>query len=233
LKRLRSRRSASFESGKAGQSRTESLNPRAVEAPSGRPLVRLDDAGRSADAAQELTAALNADGSRALTDDLGRLRLWDARSGELVARIDRKGQIADSFRFSRDGRRILVVFAEHVAVFDARSGERLARVPVELGALSDDGAFVAAGRGDGSVDVTDVRTGVRVNLPTDTTTPLDSVSFGATSDVLLLRDENGDAHVLRCPVCAGDADLLARARANLDLQSRLHRARPPRVAQVA
>ena len=81
--------------------------------------------------------------------------------------------------------------------------------------------------------MTDVKTGVRVNLPTDTTTPLDSVAFGATSDVLLLRDENGDAHVLRCPVCAGDDDLLARAKASLELQSQLRRARPPQVAQVA
>jgi hypothetical protein len=51
--------------------------------------------------------------------------------------------------------------------------------------------------------------------------------------VLLLRDENGVAHVLRCPVCAGDADLLARAKANLELQSNLRRTRPPPVAQVA
>jgi WD40 repeat protein len=201
-----------------------------VEVPSAHPVARL--AGPVRDT-EDLTAAFGADGSRVLTDDWGILRLWDAHSGELVARIDRKGQVIDTFRFSRDGRRILAVFGEHVAVFDAATGERLARVPVVLGALSDDGMFAAQPRRDGTVDVVDVKTGVRVNLPTDTTTPIDSVAFGATSDVLLLGDENGDAHVLRCPVCASDEEVVARAKASLERQSHLRRARPPEVTQVA
>src|SRR4029079_10932056 len=64
-----------------------------VEAPSGRIVVRLDDAGRLTRAAADVTAVLDREGNRALTSDYGRSpELWDTRGGRLVAKLPRKGE---------------------------------------------------------------------------------------------------------------------------------------------
>ena len=87
----------------------------------------LDDAGRLATSGRRtcVTAALSPDGDRVLTDNGGVLRLWDARTGEQVARLDRQDESVTAFAFADGGRRVHVRFEEHAAVFDA--GERQAR----------------------------------------------------------------------------------------------------------
>jgi hypothetical protein len=197
-----------------------------VAVPSGRTVAVLEGALPSREDVDWFGGAISPDGSRALTDDGRRLLLWDARSGRQLARLNAKGQVVQGWRFSADGRRVLVTFGAHAAAFDAADGRKLASFPGELTELSDDGALAIKARGDGAVDVSDVASGLTVPVQTDTATPLTSVAF-STPGVLVVGDDGGDAHVLRCAICAPDATLLERARHVLELEARVGLERPP------
>ena len=128
---------------------------------------------------------------------------------------------------------MLVTFGAHAAAFDAADGRKLASIPGETAVLSDDGALAIRARDDGAVDVSDVESGLTLPVQTDTARPLTSVAFAPTPGVLVVGDAGGDAHVLRCAICAPDATLLERARGVLELEARVGLVRPPVQGVVA
>ena len=73
-------------------------------------------------------AAFSADGSRAVTlADRGEGRVWDARSGRLVARLRGHTGTASAASFSDDGRYVLTAAQDAtIRVWDARTGRSLA-----------------------------------------------------------------------------------------------------------
>ena len=190
---------------------------RVVEAPSGRTVAVLDDAGRLARGGTELvTAALSPAGDRVLTDNAGILRLWDAGTGKAVARLDRRNDYVSDYAFVDGGRRVQVRFQNRAATFDAADGRQLSSRAGTFEAVSDDGTIGVVLPEHGGLDVVELKTGLTVSLPTDTASSLTSATFGSTPDVLVARDARGDVHVIRCAICAPDDELLRRARATLD-----------------
>jgi WD40 repeat protein len=192
-----------------------------VQVPSGRPVTELRSVGP--DRNQAAAAVFSPDGSRLVTESSDEasgyriLRLWDTSSGEPVARL---GRTAGRFFFADGGGQILVAFDDHVATFSAANGARVSSVKGSFDAISSDGTIAATARKDGSVEVVDLMTGVRVGVQTDTAEPLTSVAFGPNAGLLVARDEQNDVHVLRCAICATDDELLAHAHATLAVLSR-------------
>ena len=178
------------------------------------------------------TASFSPDGSRLLTPWGTRARLWDATSGEPIALLGRPGEEIESATFGGDGRLVLAVFPNRAAVLSALDGELLSGVAGSFarGALSANGAFAAVPRTDGALDVVELETGTRTTLGTDTGLGLTSALFGPASDLIVTRDEAGDVHVVRCAICASDDELLALARAQLRVVSRIEAAPPPVIA---
>jgi hypothetical protein len=81
----------------------------------------------------------------------------------------------------RDGRLVLVIFEnERAATFGAADGSPVSSLTGSFASISPDGALAAAVRDDGSIDIVDLATELRVAVQTDTGKPLTSASFGAT-----------------------------------------------------
>ena len=120
-----------------------------------------------------------------------------------------------------------LAFAGLAAVLRATDGSLLSSANGSFDAISRDGTLAASAGVDGSLAVIDLDTGVRVTIQTDTALPLHSVSFGPTSDVLVVGDQGGDAHLIRCDVCAPDDELAVRARARLSRLARFTALPPP------
>ena len=126
------------------------------------------------------------------------------------------------------GRAVALVASDaRTAVFRAADGELVASDRSASDAISPDGAFVADAAVEGSLAILDLRTGTRVALQTATARPLDSVSYGPTADILVAEDREGDVHVVRCEICAGEDALLQRARTTLARISRFEALHPP------
>jgi WD40 repeat protein len=203
-----------------------------VQVPSGRTVAVLAGAGRLAKS-EYATAAFSPDGKRVLTERGGALRLWDARTGEAVARLDRTNEGLTGYAFGNGGRLVLVRFDERAATFDAGTGAPLSSRPGSFAAISDEGRFGVKLSDSGSLEVVELGTGMAVAVQTDTGLPLTSAAFGPTPEVLVVADDRGDVHVLRCSICAGDDELLADARATLELLTTSRPKRRPITSSVA
>src|SRR5262249_28365655 len=149
------------------------------------------------------------------------LRLWDTATGEPRGRLIR-AELVDDVGFSKDGRLVLVRFRNRVATFSGADGSPVSSLAGHFAAISPDGALAAAANDDGSLDIVDLATKPRVAVQTGTAEPLDTAAFGPTPGLLVVGDEVGDVHVLRCAICDSESALLARARTKLALVSLFH-----------
>ena len=170
-------------------------------------------------------AVLSPDGQRVLTAGEN-VRLWDAATGKQLALLGRTDE-SRALEFDDGGALALVASNTRTAVFRAADGEPVASDRSASDAISPDGAFVADAADDGSLAILDLRTGTRVALQTATARPLDSVSYGPTADIFVAEDREGDVHVVRCEICAGEDALLQRARTKLARISRFEALHPP------
>ena len=80
----------------------------------------------------------------------------------------------------------------------------------------------------------DLATGVRETIQTDTARSLivgeagvDKLWFGSDPSLIVVADELGNVHILRCSICAPDDALLSSARSTLTWLSRFKRNIPP------
>jgi WD40 repeat protein len=106
----------------------------------------------------------------ATTGEDNTIRLWAARTGELIRVLDRDGGSIESLAFSRRGD-LLVSGGEHrlndrgdLVLWNTRSGRILRTLPGHLDrvmsvALSSDGAVLASGSYDDTVKIWSVKTG--------------------------------------------------------------------------
>jgi WD40 repeat protein len=180
--------------------------------------------------AEELASgSFSPDGERLLVRQDDRAGLWDATSGEPIARLGARGDTVEALAFGDGGRLALATVSTRAAVYSSADGKLVRAVEGSFarGAISPDGLLAAVPRGDGSLDVVDLVTGARTTLGTDTAAALTSVLFGPTSDLLVARDEAGDVHVVGCEICAPEEELLALARSRLAEVTRIEASRPP------
>ncbi len=189
-----------------------------VRVPSGRVVAELRGSGPSvwSDAVfvNEGVPLFSPDDTHMLTQSSeDNLRLWNAVSGEPLARLGRPGEQVDSVSFSARGQLVLVAFDDRAATFDASSGTLMSSSKGPENAISSDGTQAATAGQDGSVAITNVKTGIDVSVPTDTARPLSTVSFGSTDGLLVAMDDNGDSYIVHCQICAaGNACCNVRAR---------------------
>ena len=174
-------------------------------------------------------ASFSPDGSRLLTRWDMSARLWDARTGDPIALLGRRGEAVESLGFGDGGRLALVTFSGRAAVFSAEDGRQLSSVSGEFagGALSGDGTFAALPGADGAIEIVDPAAGTRVALQAGTGLRLTDLSFGPGAGLILGRDEAGDVHVVRCEICATDEELLGLARSRLAVLARIEAEHPP------
>jgi WD40 repeat protein len=111
-------------------------------------------------------AEWSADGTRVLSASAdGTARIWDARRGVELLRID-AGERLWTARFSPDGRRVLTTGARTARVWDASDGHPLFALEghtqsINFGVFSRDGRLVLTGSDDETAIVWDAATGGR------------------------------------------------------------------------
>lgn len=127
-------------------------------------------------------AELSQDGTRLVTghaDQLG--RLWDARSGALVAELRGHPGAVSLVRFSGDGRRVLTASTGEARVWDAGTGKLLAEsgpvTPIYAAAISRDGMWVVVGGVDTRVRLWRIEPGQRPQELPGHTGPVLGASF--------------------------------------------------------
>jgi WD40 repeat protein len=177
-------------------------------------------------------AAFSPDGARLVGVAHGRLGLWDAVSGRLVSRLDRRGGWSAP-RFSPDGKLVFASASRRVSVWRASDGKLVETLPTPgLASFSSDGAFAAIPEDGGRVAIVDLAAGVTTELQTGTVAPLKTATFGPGSRLLVAWDANGNVQVVACEICAGQGLLTTLARARLAHVSRF-RPRSPVVGYHA
>ena len=137
------------------------------------------------------------------------LRLWDARSGELVREVELPGpreveqarpRLLGTVAFDRSGTRIAVGSSDGtLEVIDAKNGERIGTVMQHPGAVSSvafghDGRWIATGDSTGTVRVWDLVKGTVRPVPADANArgPVaKSVAFSRTADVVAAANGSG------------------------------------------
>jgi WD40 repeat protein len=128
------------------------------------------------------------------------VRLWDARSGELVREIPLNGpRSVGTVAFDPSGTRIAVGGSDGTLhVIDAQNGDRIGTVMPHLGAVSSvafghDGQWIATGDSTGTVRVWDVTKGTTFEtIPSAASGPVaKSVAFSPTADVVAAAYGNG------------------------------------------
>jgi len=118
---------------------------RVVDIETGRQIVRLIHD------AQVASVAFSPDGRRIVTDANRTIRVWDARTGVEIARLDKPGALPT---FSPDGQRLVTTSG----VYDARTGKEIAGVDaVSDVLLSPDGERIAFQHYQGNLRVIDTR----------------------------------------------------------------------------
>jgi hypothetical protein len=130
------------------------------------------------------SVAFSPDGRRALTGSSGRTaRLWDARTGQLLAALRGHTKEVTSVAFSPDGTRALTGSWDKTArLWDARAGQEMATLKGHAGsvysvALSPDGGSALTGSTDGTARLWDARTGKELATLKGHVGPVDCVAF--------------------------------------------------------
>jgi len=116
-----------------------------------------------------LSAEFSADGTTILTaSDDSTARLWDARTGAEITRLEGHGGPVSSAVFSADGATILTASSDKTArLWDARTGAENIRLEGHGGGLfsavfSPDGATILTASSDKTASIWDTRTGAEI-----------------------------------------------------------------------
>ncbi len=140
------------------------------------------------------------DGSLEVTAEGDAARVWDATSGDLVARLP-ASHSAQRGGFSPDGRRLWTLGTGHSArLWDAATGALLATLtghaarPVDA-AFSPDGRRLATAGHDETARIWDVETGAELAVLTGHGAPLSDVGFSPDGRLLLSAGSDSTARL--------------------------------------
>jgi hypothetical protein len=162
-----------------------------VNEPSGQVTVRSREHGPIGQIAVggPVEVALSADGATLATRDDGRIALWDVASGRQYWSVPCEGRAA--LAISPDGTRIATVGAT-ATLLDAGTGETVAELAdrVDHVVFSDDGTRLAEGCSDGSVWVTNPRTGMAI-ARLAVTSPVTALRYAQDGEQLVAGTEAG------------------------------------------
>ncbi|OBJ96894.1 hypothetical protein A5746_31430 [Mycolicibacterium conceptionense] len=114
--------------------------------------------------------AMSPDGQRIATaSEDGKVRIWDADSGQLIGNPLDQEQSIQEVVFSPDGSTVAVGTLDSIRLFKVDSGERLQEMFQDSWVLdtafSPNGKLVATGGADGGVRLWDVQSGTRIGPP--------------------------------------------------------------------
>jgi WD40 repeat protein len=144
-------------------------------------------------------------------------RLWDAGSGRSLAVLLHDAEVTKA-RFSPGGDWIVTGTAERVLhVWDGAGQKEVAIIdlrPNELAgfALSPDGTFLAAALEDGSTEVFEVGTGIRVAMLTGHNAPVRSPAFAPDGRAIVTAGLEGRVNLYAFPLGGTVQELVTLAR---------------------
>jgi WD40 repeat protein len=148
------------------------------------------------------TAIFSRDGTRVLSAGLGNaVRVWDARSGRLIAELKGHRESAHRAEFSPDGSRVVSGSIDGTArVWDARSGAAIARLEGHTAAVSSvgfspDGTRVLTASEDGTARVWDARSGATIARLEGHTDAVLSAGFSPDGTRVVSASIDGTARV--------------------------------------
>jgi WD40 repeat protein len=148
------------------------------------------------------TAVFSPDGQRIVTASRdGTARIWDARSGQLLAVLQGHTAFVWSAMFSPDGQRIVTASDDHTArVWDARSGQQLAILQehadrVMSVVFSPDGQQILTASGDGTARVWNAGSGQALAVLQGDAYSLNSAVFSPDGQRIVTASDDRAARV--------------------------------------
>ena len=173
--------------------------------------------GRPLEQDKVITAMIfSPDGRTVLAGDVdGRIRTWDAATGNALGPSRAVRRIPFHLEYSRDGSRFLTVASSdltrdwaRVQLWDAATLNPLGpplpqRVAVPAAAFHPSGRIIAAGGRDGVVRLWDVATGRPVGPPLYHTGAVRAVAFDSAGRRLAVTEADGNIRVWPVPVAIG------------------------------
>jgi len=153
-----------------------------------------------------LDAAFSRDGFQITTgSDDGIARVWDARSGNLIAKAVGHIGVIDSVAFDKSGARIVTGGMDSTArVWNAKSGDLLLTLrghdaAVSAVRFSDDGLRIATSSDDGTARIWDALSGRELVRYVIAATPVNSVAFSRDGRFIVTGDNDRQVKLWRLP----------------------------------
>ncbi|PCH94786.1 MAG: hypothetical protein COB85_05220 [Bacteroidetes bacterium] len=127
----------------------------------------------------------------------GKVTIWDATAGKLIATLGGHTKSATAVSFSADGKRIATGSEDNtVKIWDAANGQLVTSIDVNVGGVtslrfSQDGKYIAGGGQNKTVFMIDASTGNLIADHTEHKSKVTAVTFSPDVQFLASGDEDG------------------------------------------